>query len=87
MGWGGFPGGIFPVLRSEVPVVGARHAADPRAARPQEREELTSRHGVPVAPTIQRHQQPVSEDFLAGVFGEFQHVDAMKKRGDGRLDR
>lgn len=37
-------------------------------------------HGVPVAPTMQRYQQPVSQDLLARVFWEFQHVDTVERR-------
>lgn len=34
-----------------------------------------SRHGVAVAPTMQCYEQPVSQDLLARVLWEFQHVD------------
>lgn len=36
-----------------------------------------SGHGVAVAPTMQCDQQPVSQDLLARVFGELQHVDTV----------
>lgn len=48
--------------------------------RPCRQQDLMGclRHGVAIAPTVQRNQQPVSQDLLARVFWEFQHVDAVE---------
>lgn len=44
-----------------------------------QQQGLILRHGVTIAPTMQRHQQPVSQDLLAWIFWEFQHVDTVEK--------
>lgn len=44
----------------------------------------TLRHGVPITPTMQCDEQPVSEHFLAGVLWELQHVDAGEVNWDSK---
>lgn len=47
----------------------------------QQTQQPASRHGVSVTPTMQCNQQTITQDILAGVFWEFQHVNA------GRTER
>lgn len=48
---------------------------------------LILRHGVTIAPTMQRNQQPVSQDLLAWVFWEFQHVDTVEEKRKKNIHR